>query len=66
MPDRERVIGTHLSACADVLGAEIVHGAWSEEEEEEEEENRVAMIDRKFVTPAWLEPRKAHEKKDFF
>jgi lipoate-protein ligase A len=54
LPDRNRVAGRYLEACAEVLGAEIVPGAWSAEEEA-----RAGVIDRRFVTPAWLEPRKA-------
>ena len=46
IPERDTVIGIYLSACAEVLGAEIVPGAWSEEEE-----NLATVIDRRFVTP---------------
>ena len=55
--ERDTVIGIYLSACAEVLEAEIVPGVWSEEEE-----NLATVIDRRFATPAWLEPRKAMER----
>jgi lipoate-protein ligase A len=48
-PDRREVKDLYVGHCADVLGAEIVPGEWTEQEED-----RARAYDDLFVTPEWL------------
>jgi len=57
IPERRPVVNLYLAACADVLGAEIVPGTWTEAEE-----TRARLLDERFLAPEWLEPRKVMER----
>jgi len=52
VPERSRVIELYARRCGEVLGAELVPGAWTAEEED-----NAAELDRFFVTSEWLEQK---------
>jgi len=52
VPPRDEVLAVYVDRCAEALGAEVAPGAWTDEEEA-----AARLLDERFLTREWLEPR---------